>query len=637
MKYFTLLIVSVVLSVSAQAEQSPWPLMPEVAQQLQQSSAEDLHVGSFYFYYLSEDYQGAYNYLIQLRNKQQVNNSTLDILETTLLLALGLEDKAYQLFKTIEQQRASVPAIGWLYLARRWQALGNWEQAEKVARVAYNNKTQPLEFQEAQEALYILVHCSVELEDIRSATNYFKMMEERGKWTELSRHNLLFASIEGYASVYEVKRQIEAAAYFFDDSEESLALKDRMFLLGAVYMLREGQFREAEILLRRVRQDSPYAAPALLEYGWAKLEQSRYEEALQPWRVLQTKYESWHPAVVESILAIPHTMEMMNATTQALHGYETVEKRLLKMLTELEGQQQASAINDWLDDWLVQQQGDWGWRRHDSIIDQTKPMNHRLMSLLASSSVRAQMDELYDLKRMQQDLNNQLQQLTYWQQTIDSRQRYLGSVNGGHRLAALEERYKRLMPAVESLENQWQLGKESPTAYTDVAQQQQVQSIQRIVPLIKGLQESAADDPNLKGYMERWRRARGVLVWQISEQRPQREWQATREIRQLRQQVTLLNTQLNHSQLALNNSAAGWQGFAARIEQAQQKAQTAQNNINELTQRQQQQIVAIVQADLQQQQVKLTHYLAQARLALARLYDDHLQHNIATATFGGEK
>src|SRR5690606_15997002 len=171
----------------------------------------------------------------------------------------------------------------------------------------------------------------------------------------------------------------------------------------------------------------------------------------------------------------------------------TVEKRLLKMLTELEGQQQASAINDWLHDWLVQQQGDWGWRTHDSIIDQTKPMNQRLMSLLASSSAPAQMDELYDLKRMQQDLNNQLQQLTYWQQTIDSRQRYLGSVNGGHRLAALEERYKRLMPAVESLENQWQLGKESPTAYTDVAQQQQVQSIQRIVPLIKGLQESAAD------------------------------------------------------------------------------------------------------------------------------------------------
>src|SRR5690554_3247562 len=75
--------------------------------------------------------------------------------------------------------------------------------------------------------------------------------------------------------------------------------------------------------------------------------------------------------------------------------------------------------------------------------------------------------------------------------------------------------------------------------------------------------------------------------------------------------------------MALAASVTSWQGFVARIDESKQKIENLQQSISQLEQRLQQQIVANVQSDLQKQELKLTHYLAEARLALARLYDDH--------------
>lgn len=63
MKLFTLFLMSALLSAATVAEEVTWPLIPEVANELQENNAEDLHTGGFYYYYLSEDYQTAYNYL----------------------------------------------------------------------------------------------------------------------------------------------------------------------------------------------------------------------------------------------------------------------------------------------------------------------------------------------------------------------------------------------------------------------------------------------------------------------------------------------------------------------------------------------------------------------------------------------
>ncbi len=124
MKLFSLLFVSIILSVSAMAEDTAWPLLPDLAEQLHKNTVEDLQIGSFYFYYLNEDYQSAYNDLTNLRTNKQIKPAVLDVLETTLLLALGIEDKALSLAQGIEQTSDSVPILFQHKLGYIWLVVG---------------------------------------------------------------------------------------------------------------------------------------------------------------------------------------------------------------------------------------------------------------------------------------------------------------------------------------------------------------------------------------------------------------------------------------------------------------------------------------------------------------------------------
>lgn len=126
------------------------------------------------------------------------------------------------------------------------------------------------------------------------------------------------------------------------------------------------------------------------------------------------------------------------------------------------------------------------------------------------------------------------------------------------------------------------------------------------------------------------------MVWNMSKERPVKERLAYNELRELRAEVTKLNTQLSHSQLALQSTENAWLDYVARAEKAKEKVKEIQHKVNVLERFQQQHIVAEIQENLTFQEDKLTRYLAQARLALARLYDDHLQQKLATINIGGE-
>lgn len=636
MKLFTLFLMSALLSAATVAEEVTWPLIPEVANELQESNAEDLHTGGFYYYYLSEDYQTAYNYLKELRANDQLKKTTLDLLEATLLLALGLEEQALALYETVEQDTNDVPAKAWLYLARRLHAIGHWNLAERAAVTAHISTIAPLNTEETNEVLYLAIHSLVELQDAHRAKSYLLAMSERSKWTDLARHNILIGDIRGFASSYEIKRQVADAAFFAEETDEGQSIIDRSYLSAGIYLLEEGYYVDATALLSRVRQDSPYAAPALLELGWALLEQSKYQAAMQPWRELQTKYASWHPAVIESTLTVPHTMERINATTQALRGYERAEERIVGMLADLREQQQEAYIKQWIEEWYSNQQGDWGWTRHNTSIDHNSAISKNLISYLSDSTVKEQLDTLFDLKRIKQNLSDQLLNINHWQETAKVRQDYLTQVNGAQRMAALETRHARLTQQANAIEQRWKEENASPFGFADDEQNVQIGLLRDAVPVIKALKENAKEPSEYMGYIERWRRTRGLMVWNMSKERPVKERLAYNELRELRAEVTKLNTQLSHSQLALQSTENAWLDYVARAEKAKEKVKEIQHKVNVLERFQQQHIVAEIQENLTFQEDKLTRYLAQARLALARLYDDHLQQKLATINIGGE-
>ena len=628
-------VVLLLLSGALSHARTPaaWPLLPSESDALQQRAADglqELNAGVFRFHYLNEEYQSALNALAELRRGGvPAADGYADLLETTLLLALGLEDKAREQF-----QRGTVlqaPADAWFYLARRWYASANWDLTLEALEYALGQAS-VLSPQYRQEALFMRVSSLVELGDIDEAARMLTAMADTGLWSGMARHNVLLGRIRSYAPIHEIERLVREAVYYLPAKGEGSDLRDRVRLLAGIYSLESGRYREAERYLQDVSLSNAYTAPALLQFGWARMEQFEYEKALQPWRILQQQFQPWHPAVVEFVLAVPYSLESMNATTQALRSYEHVEQRLQSMLDELVVLQQESEIQQWLSDWLQQQSGGWGWSRHEVAEAADSPMSRAMMALLADTSFQQQLGQLHDLQRMHSDILQQQRTMGLWQDLLVQRRQDFERVNAAERLKALNMRREQLQRQVSELQQRWQDEDRQLFAYASENDQRHLEHLDNVVPRIAFLQRINTPTRDLGIYKERWRRTRGVLLWQMYEQQPQRRWESEQNFWQLQQELANLEEQLNNSRLALDWADSRWLGLDPRIAEGQQSAAEVVARIDQLQKQQKVLLVSDIRLHLQELHARLTHYQAQSRLAIARLYDDALQQRLSSAT-----
>ena len=625
----------IALSADALAQQDvAWPLLPADAAgfSAQASDAEQsLLPGRFYYHYLNQQYQDAFNTLTTIRDTlSPPAQANADLLETTLLLALGMEDEALERFRMFSERGVPAPADAWFYLARRWFAAGFWQLSDEALVNAFNNAV-PLNPAYRQEALFMQVSALIELDRTDEAARIISGMEDTGLWAGMARHNMLLGRIRQYAPVFEIERLVEAAVYYLPAKGEGADLRDRVRLLAGIYSLESGRFKEAERYLQDASLTSAYTAPALLQFGWARMEQFKYEQALQPWRVLQQQFEPWHPAVIESVLAVPYSLELMNATTQALRSYEHVEQRLQTMLDELSGLQQDKEILAWLNDWSARQQGGWGWSRHETNDPADSAMSRSLMALLADSAFQQQLSQLHDLQRMQSDLHRQQQEMRLWQDMLKQRREAFVRADAASRLQSLQQQRDALMIRVQALQLRWQEEDQRLFSYASGQDQVLLDHLDRVIPRITLLQRINTPTRDLAPYKERWRRARGVLLWRMYEQQPERRWESEQNFWQLQQELAALEEQLNNSQLALQWSGSRWEGLDPRIDEQQKAAAQLLIQIGQLHARQEQELTKEIRTHLQQLHERLTHYQAQARLSIARLYDDALQQHMSAA------
>lgn len=104
-------------------------------------------------------------------------------------------------------------------------------------------------------------------------------------------------------------------------AEEALALRDKANLTLGYVFLRQGAFERARSFLQQVRLNSPYSNRALLAMGWIAQQQGRTTEALSPWTELRHRNVT-DPAVQESLLAVPSLHRELQALGVAAAQYE---------------------------------------------------------------------------------------------------------------------------------------------------------------------------------------------------------------------------------------------------------------------------------------------------------------------------
>ena len=606
-----------------------------------ENAAQRLLRGAFYFHYLTNNYQQALVSLDQMQNAgvPSENIAEITVMKAAVLLALGLEADADALFADIEARGGEASANAWYHLARRWQARSEWEKAERCIRRALqlnertDNPAVHLNKAYLEEAKFILVASLAQQDRANEAADALATMTQSGIWTGYARYNQILSLMRLHAVSRDLEKLIEEASYYLPDNYEGQSLKDRILLVAGIYALDAGKYRQAEAYLRQISLDSAFTAPGLLQYGWSLVDQWKYEEAMQPWRILQQRFSEFHPAVIESILAVPHALELLNATTQSLKTYEFVEKRLVGMLDALRAQNTTADVSSWLDEWEKQQQGQsWGWQRVRLGDMPDGPMSRTLQDLLDDADFNQMTAGLHDLSSMLNDVQRQQQDLLLWQAVLQRRQKKLSGLDAEKKLQRLEQRQAELTRQVLALQQRLYDEDKKVFSFASETDQGNVDHLAAVVPRIEFLQRLNTPTRDLGIYKERWRRSRGLQLWRIYEEKPERQWQAQKNYWQLQGVTSSLLEQLDNTRTALAWADSSWVGFPQRVARQQVALQQQEQQLQQLHKQQREQIIRRVSQHMAELDVRITDYLAQARLSVARLYDDSLQQQIA----GGE-
>jgi hypothetical protein len=476
-----------------------------------------------------------------------------------------------------------------------------------------------------------LLSSSISQQDrIEEAEAALDGMRDKSIWTGYARYNLVLAMTRQNYKSQVLERVVDESIYYLPKTDEGTALRDRTLLISGIAAMERDKHKLANQYFREITLESVFSAPALLHYGWNLLAQWKYEDAIQPWRILQHTYDEYHPAVIESLLAVPHTLELVDAVNQSVLAYERIEDTLSVMVDELKAVNQTEGIKSWLGEWRANNAvQDWGWQRQALTDLQDSEITRFTQGLLDDDLFVRELETLHDLDRIYTDLLKFKRDLALWADILVQRRERLEAIGGDALLDSLEERQMDVLRATLAVQDRLLDEEETVFSYASRADKVRVERLRNVVPAVTHLQKVGTPTRNLNPYKERWRRMRGLQLWAIYEAQPQRQWDTQRDHMIMRAETDKLFAQLENTRTSLIWADSSWRGFPERVNAAQSNVDTALEQVEALQQRQETVLTEITQNYLTELDERLTLYLAQSRLALARLYDDSLQNEMS--------
>ena len=588
-----------------------------------------LQKGEFYYHYLTGDFPNAMNHLKLLRSKKSSATDEADAMEATMLLSLGLHEQAQEIFSEIQQKGRKISSQTWFFLARRWFELGEYESTLDSIK---NIDSSQLALDAVAEAQFMKAASLIEFGEHKKALVMIGNMPRSNIWTGFARHNLILSMFKGNNSGQSTALLIEDATFYLPETKEGRDLRDRIHLISALHFLDVGKHRSAEKHLKRMSLAGPYTPVALLQYGWANVEQGQYEAALQPWRELQIRFNQFNPEVMESMLGVPHVLELMYASTQALKVYEETEKRLLSMKSILIQMNKGLAENSWLEDWIYNQNDQsWGWQTN---IDTTLPLNDTaavLQQLVTDTQLVNQMTEYRDLLLLTNYLSEKENSLKLWLTLVDKREQAFKVLNASATLEQSNVRLKVVKDHLEKMNNQLKQSNYDLFALPNENEVQKISLLTRTAKEIETLALINKASRNVDVYQQRWDRVKGVFLWQMNANKADKQWGLRKELGAMERLISISDRQLLEARLAYQWSPSSWIGMKNKITSVLAEVGTLKTSAEQAKAESKEALLVRSTQYLDTQIHRINDYLSQSRLSIARLYDDALQRQI---TFG---
>lgn len=177
------------------------------------------------------------------------------------------------------------------------------------------------------------------------------------------------------------------------------SLMDRFYVTAGKYELDRGKYKNSIFYFRKISKNGAYTDEGLLHYGWALAKQWQFDQALQPWRALQSSYSLSNLNVLESIMAMAYVIELKKGGSQSLGIYEYSERKLEQALENIERLSNEKKVDEWILSWSNPVSEDIWWENQHLTIGESSH-SIALEQLLVSGEFDIERERLIALRKM---------------------------------------------------------------------------------------------------------------------------------------------------------------------------------------------------------------------------------------------
>lgn len=399
----------------------------------------------------------------------------------------------------------------------------------------------------------------------------------------------------------------------------TLAIKDKANLILGEKLLSENYFEAAKEVLDRVRLSGPFSNRALLSSGWADASQERFENALAPWSILAER-EVTDPAVQEAMLTVPYAYGKLGVYSTAARKYETALKafgeEIGKLDASITGIREGKFLKALVREELKQ---DANWIIKLRNLPET-PETFYLLDLMAFHDFQESLKNYLDLEQLRKKLEAWSGDLVAFEDIIRQRREHYQPL-----LPAIDREFRRLDVQMRLRSEQRDriaqqleamLAAPRPDLLVTADERNMSELVARLEKFVTPHGEEVA-----RTFSQRVKRLRGVLTWNMHAEYEQRFADARKHLRELDQELDVLNRQ--HKAFARTRQTAieSYQGYVDVISSQRLRIAAAQEKVRALIARQGQVLEIMAVNELTARRDRLEEFRVKARFALADSYD----------------
>ncbi|WP_191968543.1 tetratricopeptide repeat protein [Cellvibrio sp. KY-GH-1] len=619
------------------------------AKEKMKTSVADLRYGVALYHYYQQDYIPALSELMvaDTRDGIQGHSDNPELIAGGISLAFGMQHHAESVFTTIlqdERRPEHVRDAAWFYLGKLHYIRGDQAAAEQsFARVSSN-------FKPSLRAQLQALQFNIRIRNNNFAEVKPEDLEELRSWNPYALYNLGAAharagNFKSAQEFFEELADIDISASPSRQKEE-WALQDKAYTALGYSFLAEKKYRAAIREFTKVRLEGPLANQALLGYGWAAVAQEEYAVALKPWQVLRQR-SLMQPAVQESLLAIPYAYEKLDAQGEAVKEYHTAEELLareIQLIREMratltQGELLTLVGSEAFSDKEAKKilRGDGtaegaptavitddgqNWLKLDktSVI---KTRSAYLNELFAKNSFQTSVLDLRDLLRIQTLLQQWQPKLEAYRELLLEKQASRSRHEQQSAQQLLAKKQQTLSVERDQLAARLQTIA-SAENYIALADEDTRALYQRIERGEKTIQQMQAAGQNTADVESRLNMFKGILLWRAAQAFPERMAEQHAELKTIDDALaTVAATRQRIEEVTLTSMDI--QPVLARLDVLRKDVNSNLQHTEQLIDQQSASLREQVDAQLATHEKRLNNYLAQAHLAVARLYDAELR------------